>query len=106
MTSEDFAVSVERLLKQVGHWEQSRWSATVQAPATHSRAEVVHGLAQQLADLAADAEGNPRRPVPRVGDLTLPDQVKVTADDLFLAGVSDDAFKLATDKVNAVRRAL
>ena len=106
MTSEDFAVSIERLLKQIGHWEQSRWSATPRVPAGGSRAEVVHGLAQLLADYAADAEGHPRRPVPRVGALTLPDQVKVLADDLSAAGVSDDVFKLATEEVNAVRRAL
>ncbi|MFP5218341.1 MAG: hypothetical protein ACLGIG_01195, partial [Actinomycetes bacterium] len=46
-------------------------------------------LAQRLADAAADAEGLPRRPLPRLDDLVLPDQLAVTADDL--ARVADGA---------------
>jgi len=117
MTAEDFATSVERLLKQVGHWEQSRWSAPVSAATRPSieavgsgegvaRADVVHALVQHLADLAAAAEGGRRRLVPRVGDLTLPDQLRVMADDLVAAGAAEEALKLATEEVNAVRRAL
>jgi hypothetical protein len=47
-----------------------------------------------------------RRPVPRVGDLVLPDQVRVMADDLLAVAPSDDLLRQATDEVNAVRRAL
>ncbi|MBB5786077.1 hypothetical protein [Jiangella mangrovi] len=45
-------------------------------------AGTVHRLAQALADAAADARGEPRRPVPRLGDHALPDQVAVTGRDL------------------------
>jgi hypothetical protein len=48
----------------------------------------VHALVQRLADLGADAEHRPRRPVPRLPhDVALPDQVTVvTADLLAVAG--------------------
>jgi hypothetical protein len=44
---------------------------------------VIHALVQDLADLAADAEGQPRRTVPRLpGDIALPDQLRVLMADL------------------------
>jgi hypothetical protein len=52
-----------------------------------TRADVVHHLAQQLADEAATVEGQPRRALPRLDtDLALPDQLAVTAADLVRAG--------------------
>jgi hypothetical protein len=66
----------------------------------------VYRLVQRLADLSADAEHRGRRPVPRVGDLVLPDQVRVMADDLLAAAPPDELLRQATDEVNAVRRAL
>jgi hypothetical protein len=95
----DFTTAVDRLLHQVGHWEQPRWSAD-------SRSERVFELVQRLADLAADAEGRGRRPVPRAGDLLLPDQLRVMRDDLVAASPGDDVLKLATEDVDALRRAL
>jgi hypothetical protein len=129
VTVEDFTASADRLLNQIGHWEQSRWSrparsiiapaspASSSAPgvplsrvadgtAVLTRADVVHVLLQRLADLAADAEGNSHRPVPRPSVLTLPDQLRVMADDLTAAPVSAEAVKTATDLVNATRQAL
>jgi hypothetical protein len=47
-----------------------------------SVADAARDLAQQLADLAADAEARPRRPVPRLGDHAVGDQVAVTGNDL------------------------
>jgi hypothetical protein len=42
---------------------------------------------QRLADLAADAEGEPRREVPRLEhDTALPHQLAVLANDLLAAG--------------------
>jgi hypothetical protein len=137
---EDFTTAVDRLLSQVGHWTQPRWSATPgpatpangapgparpgdggpgpavssaasgpgtgePKPAERSRAGIVHALVQRLADLVADAEGRPHRPVPRVGDLVLPDQLRVMRDDLVIVA-ADDILKLATDDVDAVRRVL
>jgi hypothetical protein len=102
---EDFTTAVDRLLNLVGHWTQPRWSAVPAAAPGGSRGDVVHALVQRLADLAADAEGRPHRPVPRVGDLILPDQLRVMRDDLSTAA-TDEVLKLATDDVDAVRRAL
>ncbi len=99
MTAADFRAGVDRLLGRVGHWEQSRWS---QPP---SRADAVYALVQHLADLSADAEGRPRRTVPRAGDLILADQLRVMADDLLAVGPAE-SLRTATTAVDAVRREL
>ncbi|MBU2668824.1 hypothetical protein KOI35_35470 [Actinoplanes bogorensis] len=75
----DFATSIDRLLNQIRVWEQPRWNVD-------DRAERTFALVQRLADMGADAEGRPRRPVPRDHDMILPDQVRVLADDLIAAG--------------------
>ena len=115
MTADDFATSVERLLNQVGHWQQPRWSAPAASRAgpsaaagspMGSRADVVYALVQRLADRAADAESRPRRPVPRTADHVLPDQLRVMSDDLLAAKASADVLRLATEDVDAVRHAL
>ena len=98
MTAEDLATSVDRLLNHVRHWGQARWR--------RSPADLVYGLVQRLADLGADAEHRPRRTVPRVGDVVLPDQLRVVADDLLAAAPPDSVISQATDDVNAVRHAL
>ena len=75
----EFRSAVTRLVHRVSHWTPPRWAAS-------GRADVVHGLVQRLADLAADAEGEPRRAVPRLeSDLALPDQLRVVAADLLAA---------------------
>ena len=106
-----FAASIDRLMTQVGHWEQGRWwsrtdirHAAGSPPAT--RADLAYVLVQRLADLAADAEGRPRRPVPRLSDLVLPDQLRVMADDLTAAEPPEDLLKAAADDVEALRRSL
>jgi hypothetical protein len=97
----EFETAVQRLIGQVGHWEAARWSA----PATGggSRGEVVFALVQRLADLAADAEQRRRRPVPRLADPVLPDQLRVMADDLLVSAAPEDALARATDDVTGVR---
>jgi hypothetical protein len=99
VTAAEFRTSVDRLLAQVGHWEQSRWS---RPPA---RAESAYALVQRLADLAADAEGRPHRPVPREHDLLLPDQLRVMADDL-LAAAGDEVLRDAATAVDELRHTL
>ncbi|WP_081687525.1 hypothetical protein [Glycomyces tenuis] len=43
----------------------------------------MHALVQALADVCAEAEGEPRRPVPRLAsDLHLPEQLQVVGLDL------------------------
>ena len=106
-----FATSVDRLINQVAHWEQGRWwsrpdSRRAAGPVPPTRADLAYGLVQRLADLGADAEGRPRRPVPRLNDLVLPDQLRVMADDLLAADASEDLLKLAADDVEALRHSL
>jgi hypothetical protein len=98
VTADDLATSVDRLLNQVRHWGPSRWR--------RSRADLVYGLVQRLADLGADAEHRSHRPVPRVGDLVLPDQLRVMADDLLAAAPPDEVLRQAINEVNAARRRL
>ena len=93
----DFATAVDRLLNQVRHWEQPRW---------RGRSDRTHTLVQLLADLAADAESRPQRPVPREHDMILPDQIRVMADDLLAAGPPHALLTTATEAVDALRRAL
>jgi hypothetical protein len=94
----DFATSTDRLLNQVRHWEKPRWSA-------NGRGDRVYALVQLLADLAADAEGNPHRPVPREHDMVLPEQIRVMADDL-LAAATPEKLDEAAAAVDAVRKRL
>ena len=116
----DFATSIDRLLTQVRHWEESRWSAPA---ATGTKADLAFTLARRLADLAAQAEAqhapgaaaqasahpgaetrdHPVREVPRLHDLVLPDQLRVLADDLLAASPSDALLAEATTAVDDVR---
>jgi hypothetical protein len=96
----DLASSVARLHTQVRHWEQPRWSAP--APAG-TRADLMYALVQRLADLGADAEHRPHRPVPREPDLVLPDQLRVLADDLLAADAPPAVLAAATAAVDALR---
>jgi len=111
--------AASRFLARVGHWEQSRWSqpaktldlGEVQPPegpkvakiaGTETRADVVHGLVQRLADVCASAEARPPRPVPRLeNDLALPDQVRVMVADLRRAGAPEDALHTAAADLDA-----
>ncbi|GID26593.1 hypothetical protein [Paractinoplanes brasiliensis] len=94
----DFATSVDRLLNQIRVWEQPRWNQDDRAARTFA-------LVQRLADLGADAEGRPRREVPREHDMILPDQVRVLADDLLAAG-PESVLVEAAAAVDELRAAL
>jgi hypothetical protein len=125
----EFARAVRRLVDRVSRWTPSRWAAsspveatgpigpTPATPPPHraaagagagtTRADVVHALVQAVADLAADAEGQPRRPVPRLdNDLVLPDQLRVMAADLVASASTADALRIAAARVTAVNRSL
>ncbi|SCL18999.1 hypothetical protein GA0074694_2537 [Micromonospora inyonensis] len=98
--------AVELLVRQVGHWQPPRWSALA-ADGNVSRADLVHKLVQEVANLAADAEGQPRRTVPRLdNDLALPDQLRVVAADLVAAAPAPEALARAAAEVTATRTAL
>ena len=101
MGAAEFQTAVQRLIGQVGHWEAGRWRAP--AKPGGSRGEVVFALVQRLADLAADAEQRRRRPVPRLADPVLPDQLRVMADDLVAAAAPEDVLARAAEDVTGVR---
>ncbi|MEV6598066.1 hypothetical protein AB0M36_14470 [Actinoplanes sp. NPDC051346] len=101
MSAEELRVATQRLLARVGHWEGGRWAASA---GTGTRGDLVYGLVQRLADLGAEAEGRPRREVPREADTTLPDQLRVMTDDLLAAPTAPLA--QAAAEVLAVRKAL
>ena len=98
----DLATSVDRLHNQVRHWEQGRWWSRT-AGATATRGDIMYALVQRLADLGADAEHRPRRPVPREHDMVLPDQLRVLADDLLAATAPEPVLTEATAAVDEVR---
>jgi hypothetical protein len=92
--------AVDRLVARVGHWSPHRWAAS-------ARADRVFGLVQQLADAAADAEGQARRPVPRLEhDASLTDQVRVLAADLVRARARDDVLGTAAAAIIATASSL
>jgi hypothetical protein len=100
---EAFAAGIERLLNQIGHWEQGRWWSRPPAR-NETRGDLVFGLVQQLADHGADAEGRPHAAVPRENDLVLADQIRVLADDL--RDAPEPILRAATADVDAVRKTL
>ncbi|MEH1026983.1 hypothetical protein V6W11_04440 [Micromonospora profundi] len=98
--------AVRLLVGQIGHWQQPRWAAAA-TTGNMSRADLVHRLVQEIANLAADAEGGPRRTVPRLdNDLALPDQVRVVTADLLAAGADAGTLARAAAEVSATRSAL
>ncbi|WP_433531521.1 hypothetical protein ACQPYA_05325 [Micromonospora sp. CA-263727] len=106
MREVDVGRGVELLVRQVGHWQQPRWSA-IASGGNVSRADLVHRLVQEIANLAADAEGEPRRTVPRLdNDMALPDQLRVVAADLLAADPTDQILARAATEVTATRTAL
>ncbi len=98
----DFATAIDRLHNQVRHWEQPRWSAPTANP-TKTKADLMYGLIQQLADLSAAAEQRPHRPVPREHNMILPDQLRVTANDLLAANAPPASLAEATAAVDDLR---
>jgi hypothetical protein len=82
-------------------------------PGRGSRADTAHALAQLLADHAAALSAEPSRPVPRLHDFAVGDQVAVTGNDLLaalrdrsehsLASGQDDPADRLGDALRAVR---
>ena len=82
------------LVQRLRLWTPTRYAAA--APPFGTRGDLVHHLAQALADAAADQEGRPRRPLPRLDDLALADQLAVTSDDLVRAAPSEQVARSTT----------
>jgi hypothetical protein len=96
----DFATAVERLHNLVRHWEQGRWWSRKDGA---TRGDLMYTLIQRLADLAAEAEHQPQRVVPREHDMVLPDQLRVLADDLLAADPSPALLATAAAAVDDAR---
>jgi hypothetical protein len=107
----------DRLVRQVTGWSPARWRTVVVVPAGLAAGEaespellpqcdVVFGLVQAVAALAAEAEGEPRRAVPWVAELALADQLVVVVHDLVAAGASDAVLSSALALLAEARRAL
>ena len=75
----DRAAPVAALAEQVGRLADRLRSLS------DARLRAAHRVAQQLADAAARLAGEPVRPVPRLDDLVVGDQVAVTGADLLAA---------------------
>ncbi len=95
----------ERLRASVAVWSVARWSAAPRPlrhllPTSTTCAGVAGHLVQSLADLGADAEGRPRRPVPPTASpLALPDQLVVMAYDIALADPAQELAQAALAEV-------
>ena len=90
------------LLPRLRRWNADGW--TVPA-GDGTRGSVAAATAQRLADLGADAEGRPRREVPRLADTVLADQLAVLVDDVLRTG-SPAAAEAAAAELAALRTAL
>ncbi|GAA1685198.1 hypothetical protein GCM10009830_35770 [Glycomyces endophyticus] len=97
--SSELERAIGRVVEGTRHWSPARW---------RPRADAMHGLVQALADIAADAEDRPRRPVPRLPhDMSLPDQLQVVGLDLIELEPLDPAHRARADAaVQAARDAL
>ncbi|HST63777.1 MAG TPA: hypothetical protein VLM05_01200 [Mycobacteriales bacterium] len=91
------------LLSRLRRWTADGWA--VPAAGGGTRADAAAAAVQRLADLGADAEGRPRRPVPRLGDTVLADQLAVMLDDVVRTG-DPEALRAAEAEVAALRAAL
>jgi hypothetical protein len=101
----DLKRAVDLFVGQTGHWTASRWAQPAGPDGT--RGDLTHALVQRIADRAADAEGEPRRLVPRlVADAALTDQLRVVTADLLAAAPPEAVTAAAAADVGAVRAAL
>jgi len=80
---EQLVDQTDRLVDRLRAMPAARLARSVDGEPTI--ADSAHALAQVLADLAADAQGLPRREVPRLTDFAVGDQVAVTLHQLVTA---------------------
>jgi hypothetical protein len=83
VAGDDLGSAAAALARRLRRWSPASWSVEVgRFTPARTRAEAVHRTVQRLADLAAAGEGRSRRPVPRLEDRVLPDQLAVMAHDV------------------------
>ena len=98
---ERLAVEAERTADRLRTMTLARLGRGAPSPA-----DLAHALAQRLADIAADAEGRPRRALPRLGDECAGDQIAVTAYDVLRAAPGRDVIDECADALVELRRAV
>jgi hypothetical protein len=91
------------LLPRLRRWTPDSWARPAGAGGT--RAEVAAAAVQRLADLGADAEGRPRRPVPRAAGVNPADQLAVMVEDI-LRTADPAAERAAAAELAALKTAL
>lgn len=107
----DAAALARELLPRLRRWDSASWSVAAQPAGAGtrsrgpSRADVAAAVVQRLADAAADAEGQPRRTVPRIAGVNLADQLTVVVDDVLRTG-DLAALRAAATELSALRAAL
>lgn len=106
----ELAAAVRRIADTVIGWTPQRWAGAALAVSDAegiSRADVMVHLIGRIADLGADAEGRPYRPVPRFDhDQVLGVQLQVVAADLLAAPTNQGVLTAALSEVVVHRREL
>jgi hypothetical protein len=102
--SDQVRTALARIDRQLTPWTNTRYGRIHASGLTGG--DTVHGLVQAIADLAAIAEGQPLRPVPRIGDVALRDQLRVVTADLLAADPPEETLRRAADAIRAAARAL
>ena len=74
------------LVRRLRRWTPAGWTVPAEPPAAGTRADATAAAVQRIADIGADAEQRPRRPVPRLADKALADQLAVVVDDVVRTG--------------------
>lgn len=107
----DAAALARELLPRLRRWDAASWSVAVDLPGAGrraerpSRADVAAAAVQRLADVAAEAEGQPYRAVPRLAGVNPADQLTVMVDDVLRTG-DPAALRAAAAELAALRAAL
>ena len=89
------AREVRALVARLRGFSLARFRAA--APPFATRGDAAHHLVTAVAAAAARAEGEPARPVPRLGDFALADQLAVVGADLVAALAAGPDPSLAAD---------
>ena len=107
----DAASLARELLPRLRRWDSASWSVAAEAGGTDvggfvlTRADVAAATVQRLADAGADAEGQPRRPVPLPAGVNPADQLTVMVEDILRAG-DPAALRTAATELAVLRAAL
>ena len=117
----DAAALARDLIPRLRRWTPANWArpatpvpartpgvggaAAVGGGPALSRAEAAAAVVQRLADVGADAAGEPRRVVPREADTVLADQLAVMVDDILRTG-DPAAARTAAAELSTLRTTL